>query len=332
MTKKVGKIVLFATLGLIGVVAVTMVYEAVRIKKFDKNATNLLSKSFTSTLAVFGLGQKDKTTATSTTQSGKTSTIVKPTLEVSTGGTTTGGTTTGGTTGGTTTKPKILFVLAGESNAGSQVLNTNASAAELGVRNNIQILNNSNYNFEPLNISGNNAIGQTASVANAHGWELGLANLVDGGAFAGKDVYLVCLAQGGSFIGQYNEGADTQYRNTIIARATAAMSKITPEQVYIVYSHGINDTLLGTTEASWQGLTSTHLAFLNTQFGGNCKIAITNFYAFPKYNGVINNIVASNPKYCLIDTNGFALQDEFHWNYTWQKELISRAVTKLKTI
>ncbi|PWK27045.1 hypothetical protein LV89_01857 [Arcicella aurantiaca] len=243
----------------------------------------------------------------------------------------------GGTTGGTVSNEEvILMAFAGESNAGNQVHNDHASPSEIGVRN-IKILNNSSLVFEPLNISGNNSIDQFAAPANSHGWDLGLANLVDAGAFGGKKVFLVNLSQGGSLIGQYNEGADTNYRNKIIARANAAMTALRSITnnitVYMVYSHGINDEVANIlNENQFETATQNHLNFLNSQFGNNIKVVITKFGAFLKFNNALQNIVNSNSRYRAIETVGLSLQDAYHWGYSSQKYIITESVNILKTI
>lgn len=241
------------------------------------------------------------------------------------------------TTGGTVSNEEvILMAFAGESNAGNQVHNDHASPSEIGERN-IKILNNSSLIFEPLNISGNNSIDQYDAPANSHGWDLGLANLADSGAFGGKKVFLVNLSQGGSLIGQYNEGADTNYRTKIIARANAAMNALramtTNITVYMVYSHGINDEVANIlNESQFQTATQNHLAFLNSQFGNNMKVVMTKFGAFLKFNQAIQNIVNSNGNYRAIETVGLSLQDTYHWGYTSQKYIITESVNLLKSI
>ena len=242
----------------------------------------------------------------------------------------------GGTTGGTANEEVILMVFAGESNAGNQVHNDHALGSEIGVRN-MKILNNSSLAFEALNIGVNNSIDQFDAPASSHGWDLGLANLVDAGAFGGKKVFLVNLSQGGSLIGQYNEGADTNYRNKIVSRASAAMNALraitSNITVYMVYSHGINDEVANIlNESQFQTATQNHLNFLNSQFGNNMKVVITKFGAFLKFNNALQNIVNSNSRYRAIETVGLGLQDAYHWNYASQKYIITESVNLLKNI
>lgn len=230
----------------------------------------------------------------------------------------------------------ILFLFAGESNAGNQVHNDRAMPNEIGLRN-LQILNNSTLTFEQLNIGVNNSIDQRAAPADSHGWDLGLANLVDSGIFGGKRVFLVNLSQGGSLIGQYNEGADTNYRNKIIARANAAMTALRAISnnitVYMVYSHGINDEVANiVNESQFQSMTQNHLSFLESQFGSNLKLVMTKFEKFPKFNQSIQNIVNGNGRYRAIETAGLSLQDTYHWGYDSQKYIITQSVNLLKSI
>ena len=342
------KYVFFGVIGVVVVFVGLMGYQIYLIKSKKVVSSNLLKSAFDNLLSFLkssGSSQKPITGNTSPISSSQIITNIGNTIKTiftnakidDTPTDLTSNPQNGGTVTPTPTNTEelILFVFAGESNAGNQVHNDHAPDSQKGDRN-VKILNNSNMTFEPLKVGVNNSIDQRAAPAESHGWDLGLANLVDDFAFSGKKVFLVNLSQGGSFIGQYNEGADTNYRNKIITRASAAMSALraisSNIKVYMVYSQGINDELLGTSESSWENSTRNHLSFLNTQFGGNVKVVITKFGKFLKFNNNIQNLVNSNGNYRALDTIGLSLQDDYHWDYESQKYIITQAVSILKGI
>jgi hypothetical protein len=325
---------LIGIFAVVGVFVALMAHQIYLIKTKGTQSTNLLKLAFKNLLESLKASFKKKTSTSSVTPLGNSAggNNNAPTIVVSTPITV----VTPPTETPINTEELILFVFAGESNAGNQVHNDHASPSELGQRN-IKILNNSSLVFEPLNISGNNSIDQFAAPANSHGWDLGLANLVDAGAFGGKQVFLVNLSQGGSLIGQYNEGADTNYRNKIVSRASAAMAALRAITnnitVYVVYSHGINDEVANIlNESQFQTATQNHLIFLNSQFGNNIKVVMTKFGAFLKFNQAIQNIVNANANYRAIETVGLGLQDTYHFNYGSQKYIITESVNLLKSI
>lgn len=319
-----------------------MGYQIYLIQSKKTQTSNLLKLAFQNMLTFLGISNGDSSPAKTTVQTllGNVTYAIKKIIAPSTvddipTNISVVNPVTNPTTPPTSNEELILFAFAGESNAGNQVHNDHASPGEIGVRN-IKILNNSSLVFEALNIGVNNSIDQNAAPANSHGWDLGLANLADAGSFSGKKVFLVNLSQGGSFIGHYGVGVDTNYRNKINSRANAAMSALgaisSNIKVYMVYSQGINDELLGTGVDSWKSQTINHLSFMNGIFGGNMKVVITKFGAFLKYNQAIQEIANGNGNYRALETIGLSLQDDVHWGYASQKTNIANAVNILKNI
>lgn len=148
-----------------------------------------------------------------------------------------------------------LIIITGESNSGGYALNSQAPSDEIGQRLGVQILNNSTFEFEALNIGVNNLIDHAGlSNGSTHGLELGLANSIDDGLWGRTPVYLVKTGQGGSTVGQWTQN-DTYFQK-FIQRITAAFNALQGAgyvvQPYVWFSQGINDAIAGTPVNTWK--------------------------------------------------------------------------------
>jgi len=227
-----------------------------------------------------------------------------------------------------------LVIITGESNSGGYAVNADATVAELSARPGVQILNNNSLLFEDLDIGTNNLIGHAGLPENAtHGFELGLANSVDASEWPNTPVYLVKTGQGGSTISQWTVGSP--YWTTFNQRVTAAVNNLTANgktpMVYILYSHGINDALLGTPVATWKNDTIAHLAKIRRAVGPSA-ILMTRLMspAYDTYNTAIDEIAAADDLTLAIDVTGATLRDANHWDYAGMKLIASRMVTNMR--
>jgi Domain of unknown function (DUF4082)/K319L-like, PKD domain/Domain of unknown function (DUF4832) len=105
-----------------------------------------------------------------------------------------------------TTDSLTLVKIWGESNAAGNAPNTDAPAAELGVRAGVKIWNHTSHVFESLNIGTNNQQ-DDFGIGGRHGLELSMANEVDSGHLP-NPTYLIKNGVSGSFIGQWMPGAE----------------------------------------------------------------------------------------------------------------------------
>jgi len=222
----------------------------------------------------------------------------------------------------------LVFVFAGESNAGGQAVNASASAAELAARPSVQILNNTSLEFESLDVGTNNLIDHFGLTDNAtHGMEIGLANEVDAGSFPGRStVYLVKTGQGGSTIGEWDDG--DPYWDTFLERIAAAKELLGESVRWVVwYSQGINDAIAGTAAATWKAATVAHLAKIQTELPG-CVVVMTEFQGLSNgsYTTQIREIAAADAAVSSVDLTGAATDGGNHWSYAGFKNTVVPAM------
>lgn len=233
----------------------------------------------------------------------------------------------------------ILFIFSGESNSGGYAVNADCNTRELESRPCIQILNNSTLTLQNLQIGVNNLIDHAGLPDNAtHGWENGLANMIDSGEFYQSRVHLLKTGQGGSVIAGW--GLGDPYMNTLISRYNSIDSLLSgmSRRNVIFYSQGINDALSGTDPDIWKTNTITHFSNLRNIVGANTPILITKLMTpgttgnYGLFNIRIQEICDSDPYSFMIDTDGAGLRDTNHWNYSGMKLIASRMIQQLQIL
>jgi len=225
----------------------------------------------------------------------------------------------------------LVFVFTGESNSGGQALNSAATAGELVARSSLQILNNTSLEFDSLDIGTNNNIDHAnLDPSLYHGFELGLANEIEGGEFStlGGVRYLIKTGQGGSTIAQWDEGQT--YWTKFLTRINAAKALLKPQCRWVVgYSQGINDVIAGTATATWKAATIAHLAKIKTALPG-CLIVMTEFQDMVNgsaaYDTAIQEIADAYDDVTSVDTTGFATDGGNHWSYAGFKDSVVPAM------
>lgn len=219
----------------------------------------------------------------------------------------------------------ILFLFTGESNSGGQALNSSASAPELAARPEVQILNNTNFDYQDLEIGVNNNIGHEGITnGTTHGWELQLANWMDS---AGMTCRLVKAGQGSTRIGHWHPDSTylgTSPWNRLVQRMDSALEG-TNSGIVIFYSQGINDITNGTDEAVWEQRTKDHLNRIRRRYGASIPIIMTKFFTvYTALNDNIDNVCAEIPNCYSVTTTEFTRLDGVHWDYTGMKGLCNK--------
>jgi hypothetical protein len=244
---------------------------------------------------------------------------------------------------------KYLFIIAGESNSGGRGLNSQAISNEIGVRNNVQILNNYSLSFQTLNIGVNNILNHAGADINnngalsdptwsttRHGFELQLANLVDNNTSFYKDsIFLVKTGQGGSIIADWLPSASnawgvtsfyTQFQTRINTALTYFNNNNITVTPIILFSLGINDAIAVTDVNTFKSNLLTVLNNYRSVVGSNTPIIMTEFQAmsaYSSYSNAINQIANSINNTYSINTTGFGLDDANHWSYTGLKSIVN---------
>jgi hypothetical protein len=244
--------------------------------------------------------------------------------------------------------------MAGESNSGGLAGNSYAMSRELSVRS-IKILNNSTLtSFDRLHIGVNNLIdhvGLNYAENDAHGWELGLANLYENRVFGNRNVYLIKTGQGGSQVLTWVEGhaysAESQTifpYTTFIARVQAGLHLVdslengrTPD-VVMLWSCGINDAGALTSTSIFKDTTIHVFNALRTAIGINFPIIQTQFQDItPVYDTKIAEIASELTDVYYISTAGYETTQVFagagyHWGYTGMKQMAAALTTIILSI
>lgn len=243
------------------------------------------------------------------------------------------------------TKGPLAFVFAGESNSGGIARNSDATVAELAARPSVRIMNlySGTFAFEPLDIGFNNIVDHAGLSDNptyvphspndivVHGMELGLANAVEAGAFAGvTSVYLIKTGQGGSQIAQWAAGGP--FWAKFLERTNAAKATLPSNTRWVVwYSQGINDSNAGVSTATWKVDTTAHLQKIKAQLPG-CQIILTEFQSmpggagYPAYNAAIRELVAADPALASIPSDNAGNDGAYHWSYAGYRNVVVPAL------
>jgi hypothetical protein len=241
--------------------------------------------------------------------------------------------------------PHSLIVFSGESNSGGYALNSAALPSELGGRGGIQILNNKTLSaFENIHISSpmdslnNTHVYHTGSNpwGARHGWELGLANMVDSGTLP-RPTFIVKTGQGGSSIIEWNPLAAGDFWNTFKSRVDSSISLLTavnsgvpPPNIFLLYSQGINDHGNGVAVATWKANTKIHFANIRARYG-TVPIFITYLpAAYATYNTAITEIASEIADCYPIQTSDLTPSDGMHWTYAGMKVIAARMMYTLK--
>lgn len=230
----------------------------------------------------------------------------------------------------------LVFVFTGESNSGGVGRNAEATPAELAARPSVQIMNLTNglFTFEPLLLGKNNLrdhAGLEGFYAGCHGPELGLANAVEAGSFAGrKQVYLVKTGQGGFRIAQWAPEHESGYWRKFDQRLAAAKRQVPANSQWVVwFSLGINDAIANTPVAAWKQDTLAHLKQLKKKLPG-ASIVMTQFQSMKRYadmDKALAEIAAEEPGVFVVDSTGAGMEsDGNHWNYAGLKTVAERMV------
>jgi len=232
---------------------------------------------------------------------------------------------------------KLLFLFNGESNSGGYGVNTSATAGELAVIPQVQILNNTTLLYEDLDIGTNNTIGHTGiTCCTTHGWELEIAQQIKNNPETyGDTAFLIKTGQGGSTIGSWTVlcGAycDTTYYNIgiLFERVNASRSLFYREDIQpvILLSIGINDIISGNSNAYFQNALYAHINTLRAITRDSTPVIITKFFGVnTRYDNAIDS-VANNmgltKVYTVIGT-GADTGDTYHWNYSGLKVIANR--------
>lgn len=244
----------------------------------------------------------------------------------------TGATGVGGAGGGGSSRFVPLIVFNGESNSGGQAPNASASAPELAPRSSVQILNNTTFLFEDLDVGTNNNIDHyNLPPFVYHGWEIGLANSVESNLWLENQIYLVKTGQGGSQLSQW--GVGSTFYTKFYDRVSSAINLITASGkiplIYMWWTFGINDAIAGTNQATWMtGCKALH-ARMRDDFGYFPIFSPRIMAGSPgePYNTSIDAYAASDPMFFTVPSTGATQNDSNHWDYAGMKLLATRLGT-----
>ncbi len=234
-----------------------------------------------------------------------------------------------------------LIVLFGESNASGMAPNSPIKYSERELRQNVKILNNSNYQFESLKIGVNNNILQNQGTLKVHGFENGLANAVDAGQLP-KPLFLVKAGSSGALIKQWlKEGTPSNNQmgwQTLQSRMDAAVHYL--QSQHILYkitvweSIGINDFNAKTSSSDFTNQMLQFRTDFRNRYGKNIPFLITLFFASHPYNPVIQAIADQDPLHvsAAVITEDASRVDAAHWDYKGLKLIAGRMVEKMNTM
>jgi len=143
------------------------------------------------------------------------------------------------------TPNRFLIIFNGESNSGGLVYDSLLSPSELAPQSQIQILNNTSFHFESLDIGTNNNLDHFNMPVGRHGWEANLANKVlSESSYYGDSVFLVKTGQGGSMLSEWD--VNGIYFQKFKKRLDTAQYKLRDRNLkkVIFLSIGLNDTTI----------------------------------------------------------------------------------------
>ena len=232
-------------------------------------------------------------------------------------------------------KPIELYFI-GESNSGGNAANGDATAGEIDVDSNIQILNNTSLVFADLKIDGNTASGKNNLIDHAalsnedstHGWELQLGNSTAG---LNPPVYLIKCGQGGSRLSQWSvDGTyDTKFKARVSAAKSALLASTINTKKYVWMSIGLNDKSDGLNADTWYTQLIEWVPRVQAETNAT-KILMTqfDFFNMGAYNTKMADAAAAIPYLEVIDTTGATVSGN-HWTYAGLKVVTNEFISNL---
>jgi hypothetical protein len=249
----------------------------------------------------------------------------------------------------TVTDINTLIVVWGESNAAGNADNAPAPLNQLGIRNEVQILDHNTSKFSRLNIGGNNEqntfISSPDSPTTKHGPELGMANEVDSGNLR-NPVYMVKIGVSGSYICQWLHEDGTTCRPSgnlwdgwipFVDSAVSQMQKLgKPFKIVVWQSIGLNDLYQQNTPAStFFNNMALFRSDFRTRYGDNTiQFYGTNFNNPPQqsyaWGYLLDSMAKVDPYYHSIPVTGASYIDGgVHWDYIGMKLVVTNIVDSM---
>jgi hypothetical protein len=232
----------------------------------------------------------------------------------------------------------IIFI--GESNSEGEALNVHATAAEVASgRAEVRIWCEDTNAFANLNVGTNNN-GASAGSPTKHGWELEIANLIEGSDFgslsASDPAYILKVGVGGSKLEEWDTG-DANYTAFAAEYALYAAALPAISDLIIFCSIGINDAVAGTTPAAYYTAFASFIDNIRTTVSDSTAPFIIT-HLMPKfysaYNAEIDRLCRDKTAvYRALATQCGTVTGEshLHWNYFGVKKMAQRMVTAYLT-
>jgi hypothetical protein len=230
-----------------------------------------------------------------------------------------------------------LILIFGDSNAGGQGANADATSAELSARTNTKILNNNTLLFENLDVGYNNHIQQNQDGTGLHGIELGLANEIDSVSYPyKKPAYIVKCGVSGADTKEYIPYGGAGYFATLITRMDAAVSILNQEgknyRVTVMGTMLLNDlyNCPTCTEADSKSNLITIMSEIRSLYDPNAIFIWQNLFDGFNWNNVFDELAAADPLVFVTDITGATYIDgNSHYDYAGLKLIASRNVANM---
>lgn len=231
-----------------------------------------------------------------------------------------------------------LVLIYGDSNAGGQGANTDATGVELAPRPNIKILNNTTFAFQDLDIGTNNHIDQNQDGTGLHGIELALANEIDKTSFTlNRPVYIVKAGVSGADTKEYIPYGGAGYWTTLKRRMDSAVSKL--NQAGLKYRLTVMSTMLlndlyncGTcTEADSKANLDSTKRELRRLYDVNAVIIHQNLFDLFDWNNVFDELAAADPTRVFVTdiTGATYIDGNSHYDYAGFKVIAERNMSTM---
>lgn len=234
------------------------------------------------------------------------------------------------------TPNRFLIIFNGESNSGGLVYDSLLSPSELAPQSQIQILNNTSFHFESLDIGTNNNLDHFNMPVGRHGWEANLANKVlSESSYYGDSVFLVKTGQGGSMLSEWD--VNGIYFQKFKKRLDTAQYKLRDRNLkkVIFLSIGLNDIITGNTQPSvYKQRLIQHIANLRSIAGATTPVILTKFFApYTNYDLTIDSVAnySGLTKIYSVDGNADRM-DAVHWSIYGMPVIYDRMMAIVKTI
>jgi hypothetical protein len=234
---------------------------------------------------------------------------------------------------------KTLIIILGESNAGGNALNSDATAGELAARSRVKIWNNNINKFESLDIGTNNLLKHTGleSTYNVyHGFELQLAYYTEADNF-GDTLYIIKAGHGGTRIANWSDGTiystmlnscwNEFKRRYLLTKPYLDQYNL---QIEVLITIGINDAVAQTTGATFKTKAQSFIDTIVSELNPN-HIYFTEIMQNDAYYIAINDKIieldTDNSIVTTVSVTGAALKDTNHWSYAGMKTIVDNMVT-----